>query len=322
MAKAIDWEGRIGRRIRLRDLHIFFAVAECGSMAKAGTRLGVTQPAISKAVGDLEAAVGVRLLDRSPQGVEPTIYGNALLKCGLAAFDELRQGIRSIEHLVDPTAGEIRIGCQATLAETMLPALIEQLSPYPRIGFQITELISPTFEFPELRNRTIDLMLALLPGPTAGHKFGEDVSVEIVLNDRLFVVAGIQSRWARRRKIELAELADEPWLLPPPVSWMSSFVAEAFKAKGLGMPRVRVASYSVPLLYSLYPTGKFIGVLGGLTLRLSGKRLGIKALPTDLPIWPWPVAIVMLKNRTVSPVVELFIKHVRAFTASLAERKP
>ena len=322
MAKAIDWEGRIGRRIRLRDLHIFFAVAECGSMAKAGSRLGVTQPAISKAVGDLEAAVGVRLLDRSPQGVEPTIYGHALLKCGLAVFDELRQGMRSIEHLADPTAGEIRIGCQATLAETILPALIEQLSHYPRLTFHITELISPTFEFPELRDRTIDLMLALLPGPTTGHKLGDDVSVETVFDDRLFVVAGIQSRWARRRKIELAELADESWLLAPPGSWMSSFVAEAFTAKGLGMPRIKVASYSVPLLYSLYPTGRYIGVLGGLTLRLSGRRLGIKALPIDLPVWPWPVAIVMLKNRTVSPVVELFIEHVRAFTASLAKRNP
>jgi len=322
MAKAIDWEGRIGRRIRLRDLHIFFAVAECGSMAKAGSRLGVTQPAISKAVGDLEAAVAVRLLDRSPQGVAPTIYGHALLKCGLAVFDELRQGMRSIETLADPTAGEIRIGCQATLAETMLPALIEQLSPYPRVAFHITELISPTFEFPELRDRTIDLMLALLPGPTTGHKLGDDVSVETVFDDRLFVVAGIQSRWARRRKIELAELADESWLLAPPGSWMSSFVAEAFTAKGLGMPRIKVASYSVPLLYSLYPTGRYIGVLGGLTLRLSGRRLGIKALPIDLPVWPWPVAIVMLKNRTVSPVVELFIEHVRTFTASLAKRKP
>src|SRR6266576_520343 len=103
MANAIVWEGCIGRRIRLRDIHVFFAVA-----------------------------VGVRLLDRSPQGVEPTVYGHALLKCGMAVFDELSQGMRSIEHLDDPTAGEIRIGCQATLAETILPALIEQLSHYPR----------------------------------------------------------------------------------------------------------------------------------------------------------------------------------------------
>src|ERR1700730_10179877 len=112
MVKVVDWESRIGRRLRLRDLHIFFAVADCGSMAKAGTRLRVTQPAISKAIGDLEAAVGVRLVDRSPRGVEPTAYGYALLKCGVAVFDELRQGIRSIEALADPTAGEVRIGCQ------------------------------------------------------------------------------------------------------------------------------------------------------------------------------------------------------------------
>src|SRR6266513_1193440 len=91
MTRAIDWDSRIGRRLRLRDLHIFFAVVQSGSMAKAATRLRVTQPAVSKAISDLEAALGVRLFDRSTQGVEPTMYGGALLKCGAAVFDELRQ---------------------------------------------------------------------------------------------------------------------------------------------------------------------------------------------------------------------------------------
>jgi DNA-binding transcriptional LysR family regulator len=318
MAKSIDWESRIGRRLRLRDLHILSAVAQSGSMAKAAAHLHVTQPAVSKAIGDLEAAVGARLLDRSPQGVEPTVYGHALLKCGLVVFDELRQGIRDIEHLSDPAAGELRIGCQATLAATMLPPIIEQLSHlYPRLDFHVTQLVSPTFEFPELRHRTIDLMLALLPGPLVANKLGDDVSVEIIFDARAFVVAGLQSRWTCRRKIELTELADEPWLLAPPGSWSWSLVAEAFVAKKLGMPRVKVASYSVPLLYSLCATGKFIGVLDGLELRINGRHLGIKALPIDLPVWPWPIGIVMLKNRTVSPVVKLFIEHVRTFTASL-----
>ena len=66
MVKTVDWESRIGRRLRLRDLHIFFAVVESGSMAKAGALLRVTQPAVSKSIADLEAAVGVRILDRSP----------------------------------------------------------------------------------------------------------------------------------------------------------------------------------------------------------------------------------------------------------------
>ena len=103
MAKEIEWEARIGRRLRLRDLHVFFTAVQCGSMAKAGQKLGVTQPAVSRVVADLEQALGVRLLDRGARGVEPTMYGRALLTRGNAAFDELRQSVRDIEFLADPT---------------------------------------------------------------------------------------------------------------------------------------------------------------------------------------------------------------------------
>src|SRR3954468_20588682 len=101
MVRTVDWEGQIGRRLRLRDLHVFFAVLQAGSMARAAAHLRITQPSVSKAIGDLEAELGVRLFDRSPQGVAPTMYGSALLKCGSAVFDELRQGIRRIEFLAD-----------------------------------------------------------------------------------------------------------------------------------------------------------------------------------------------------------------------------
>jgi DNA-binding transcriptional LysR family regulator len=247
------------------------------------------------------------------------VYGHALLKCGVAVFDELRQGIRSIEHLADPTTGELRIGCQQAIAATIIPPVIAELSElYPKIDFHVAlTQPNPTFEFPELRNRSIDLMVLYLPGETAHNRLGDDVNVEILVDDRLYVVAGAQGRWVRHQKVDLVELIDEPWVLPPPGSWMRSFVAEAFKAKGLGMPRVKVATYATGLLQNLLATGKFIGVTSGFGLRLQGERLGIKVLPIDLPVWPFPVAIVTLKNRTVSPVVELFFKHLRAFMASV-----
>ena len=93
----MQWSDRIGRRLKLRDLHILLAVARSGSMGKAAADLAISQPSISKAIADVEHAVGLRLLDRGPQGIEPTIYGRALLKCGTAVFDELaarRQGAR------------------------------------------------------------------------------------------------------------------------------------------------------------------------------------------------------------------------------------
>jgi DNA-binding transcriptional LysR family regulator len=79
----MSWnERRISRQLKLRDLHVLMTVARCGSMSKASSQLSVCQPAISKAIADMEAALGVRLLDRNPRGVVPTIYARALLDRG------------------------------------------------------------------------------------------------------------------------------------------------------------------------------------------------------------------------------------------------
>src|SRR6476659_9424933 len=106
----MEWSERIGRRIRLRDLHILLAVVQCKSMGKAAEHLAVSKPVVSKVIAALEKVLGVRLLERDRHGAEPTIYGAALLKRGVAAFDELREGVKDIELLADPAAGELRIG--------------------------------------------------------------------------------------------------------------------------------------------------------------------------------------------------------------------
>src|SRR5712671_1748431 len=107
---------RIGSRMKLQDLHVLMTVVQAGSMGKAAQRLNTTQPNVSRSIAELEHAFGVRLLDRHRQGVEPTEYGRALLDCGAAVFDDLRQGVKSIEFLADPTAGEVRIGSIPPLA--------------------------------------------------------------------------------------------------------------------------------------------------------------------------------------------------------------
>src|SRR5450759_3267431 len=120
------WESRIGRRIKLRDLYILSAVVQWGSMAKAASHLAMSQPAVSESIANLEAVLRVRLLDRSTRGIAPTLYAHALLKRGHVVFDELRQGIRDIEFLANPTAGEIRVVTQSLLAAGLLPAAIDR----------------------------------------------------------------------------------------------------------------------------------------------------------------------------------------------------
>ena len=190
-----DWDNRIGRRLKLRDLHILSTVVQWGSMAKAAAHLAMSQPAVSEAIAKLEDALRVRLLDRSSRGIEPTTYAHALLKRGHVVFDELRQGIRDIEFLANPTVGEVRVASSELFAAGLLPAAIDRLSRrYPQIVVRVVQANTATLEFRELRERTVDLVLARMHG-----SFGEeDLDIEVLSYDRHFVVVGTRSRWARR----------------------------------------------------------------------------------------------------------------------------
>ncbi len=319
MARAIDWESRIGRRLRLRDLHVFFTTVQRGSMAKAAQTLGVTQPAVSKVIAELEHTLGVRLLDRGARGIEPTMYGRALLMRGNTAFDELKQSVRDIEFLADPTVGEVRIECQESIAAAILPPVIHRFSQaYPRVVMHVEHLGSLTAQSAALRQRTIDVAVFRLPFADKQ----DDLNVEVLFHDRLVVVVGRQSRWARRRKIELAELVDEPWILSEPDAWNYPCVAAAFAARGLGVPKMMLATISTHLRANLAGLGPYIMTFPNSLLHVYGDRFSLKALPIDLPAQPWPVVAVTLKNRTLSPVVERFIEHVRDFTRPLREDEP
>jgi len=128
MDALMDWSDRVGRRIKLRDLHILQAAAEAGSMARAAAELAISQPAVSYAIAEMERVLGVPLLDRTSQGVVPTSYGRALLQRSVIVFNELRQGVNEIEHLADPAVGEVRIGTTPPMS-AIATAVINRLIP-------------------------------------------------------------------------------------------------------------------------------------------------------------------------------------------------
>ena len=313
MANAIwDWEGRIGRRVRLRDLHILSAVVRWGSMAKAASHLAMSQSVVSEAIASLEDALRVRLLDRSSQGIEPTIYAQALLKRGNVVFDELKQGIKDIEFLADPTVGEVRIACPEILSAWLLPATIERLlHQHPQISVRAFQQDINILEFRQLHERSVDLVINRVP-----RDFVDDnLELEVLLNDRHFVVTGAQSPWARRRKVTLAELVNEPWMFPPnPV--LKAVVREAFESEGLKVPSGSVTADSVLLRIELLATGRFLSVLSDSVLRGVAIQSAFKVLPIKLHSKSPPIVILRLKNRTLSPVVQIFIEHLREVAKS------
>jgi DNA-binding transcriptional LysR family regulator len=311
MAKIVDWDSRIGRRLRLRDLHVFFTVVQTGSLAKAAAALHVSQPAVSQLIIDLEHVVGARLFDRGPRGVTLTIYGRALLTRGQSAFDELRQGLQEIEFLSDAKTGEMKVGCQEAIAAILAPAIESYARHFPGVVLDIYEEEFDRYAV-RLRNRTLDFVLQRLRDPIRqDDPLFDDLDVELLFNDRMVIAAGAQSRWARRRKIALAELIDEPWILAPPETTNYRVIMEAYRAQGLAAPRIALKTLSTHLRANLVGSGKFIAPFPHTVFAFYAERFALKALPVALPSRPWPVVVLTLKNRTSSPVVQSFLAHLR-----------
>jgi DNA-binding transcriptional LysR family regulator len=314
----MQWTERVGRRLKLRDLHILLAVVQHRSMAKAASALAISQPAVSKAIGDMEDALGLRLLDRGRYGVEPTAYGLALVKRGRAVFDELKTGVEELRFLADPTVGELRIGSAESMAAGVLPAFLDRFSRQnPRVHVSIMQAQFATMQYRELRERSIDLLLGRIPQSFAEN----DLEADILFDDHVQVVIGKRSRWARLRTLKLADLAGEPWILAPPDTLAGSLTADLFRFNGLDVPHAPLTTLSIHLYCQLAASGRFVTVLPSSVLHFRGKALGLKALPIKLPVQPRPVAFVKLKNRALSPVAQRFVECAREITRPLRTRQ-
>jgi DNA-binding transcriptional LysR family regulator len=305
---------RIERRLKLHDMRVLMTVIEAGSMNRAAERLGTSQPAVSRAIAELERALAVRLLERTPGGIVPTQYGEAILKRGLAVFDELRQGVKDVEFLRDPTSGQLRIGCSEYAAGGPILTVVDRLTrQHPRMVFDI--VTAPVLSlYRDLTERAIELVVTRLV------EFADrrNMTIETLFEDDIVVVAAAQNPWTRRRRIELGDLVGEPWTLPPRDTGLGAFAEAAFRARGLEPPRAAVTTYSMHMSHKLLDTGRFLTMLPRYTLVLPRKHPSLKALPVELDDSRAPMALITLRGRALSPLGEMFVKNARAVTKLLA----
>ena len=309
----MPWDDRTKRRLKLRDLDILLTVIETGSMGKAAGRLRISQPAISKAIVGLEDALGIKLLDRGRRGVVPTPYGLALAKRGVAIFNDLRQGVQDIDFLSDPTKGEIRIGATEPAAVAFVSPSIDRLSrKYPQTYFHVVTGDGGTL-YKNLLDKSIEVAICRMMGPLP-----KELAAEVVFYDSLVVLSSAKNPLTRRRKLTLAELMDEPWALPPSDSFFSSLIDDVFRANGHQPPRSTVATLSEYMRNDLLATGRFLTVLPGFMLKTRGRHSQLKALPVTLPNARMPIGIITLKDRTLTPLAQVFIEAVRVTAKSMA----
>src|SRR5262245_13935370 len=302
------WNDRIGRRIKLSDLHVLLAVAQSGSMAKAANELAISHPVVSRSISELEHTLGVRLLERNPRGIELTEFGRAMLNRSYAAFDELRQGVKDIEFLSDPTAGAVRIGTTPPLAASFVSAVIDRLARrHPGIVVHVVAGGTGELQRRNLSERRVDLLIFRQVRAVAD----EHQSFERLFHSPYVVAAGAKNPWAGRRRVELAELMGESWVLPPPDDSYGPFVMDAFRAAGLQFPRAAVVSTAFEMIANLLRTGRYLAILPEFWLQFPEQHPFIRKLPVEFPITGAPIGLITLKNREPSPVTQRFIEVAR-----------
>jgi DNA-binding transcriptional LysR family regulator len=314
MTASGQWNDRVRRRVRLRDVDVLMAVIQSGSMGKAASALNMSQPAVSKSIAFLEHTLGVRLLDRSRQGAEPTQYGRALVRRGVAIFDELRQGVEDIASLADPTVGEVRMGGSEHTISAVYAPVIQRLSQqYPRMSFHVIvgDLRSLSRE---LDARHIDFVVSRLYTPAS-----EEHAVEILFEDPLVVVAGAKHCLARRRKIDVSDLLDVPWTLQPRENSFGAFAIDALREMSPALPRIMVATTSSDLRGEMLGTGHYVTMVPRYWMLLPRRHSSLKILPVDFPNTRLDVGIITVKNRSLSRATELFIDGIRALAKPLAK---
>ncbi len=305
---------RLKRRLKLRDLDTLMAVVQAGGMRKAADALHMSQGAVSKAIAELEDVLGVRLLERSARGVEPTTHGVALLRRGRVIFDELRQGANELNFLSEPGVGELGIGVGESLAASVVPAVIDRVHrQYPRVAFKVESGDPPVLLQHFLRQRLCELVMLRPWEPVTD----PDIHSEPLFHERIAVVAGVHSPWARRRKLRLAELVDEPWILSHVEARAGSPVLQALEADGLPLPPRLIFSGSLNLRYSLLATQRYLTVMPMTILRLCPGRGAVKALPVELPSWRMPTVMASLRRRELSPVGRIFWEQAREVAKAL-----
>ena len=305
----MPWDQRVKRRLKLRDLDTIAVVAQNGSMAKAAGHLSVSQPAISKAIANVEQTLGVPLFERTTRGVEPTLYGRALIKWSTVVFDDLRQGVNEIEFLGNPAVGQVSVGVTEPMQGGFIPTVIDRVTrDHPRIAIEVSQASHWADQLQQLRTRNVDLQIGRLMEPLQE----DDLEAEPLFNDRPSVVVSPRHRLAKQRKLNLADLVEEPWSLPPPKSNVAGrLVAEAFRMQGLEFPKNAVITSSIQVHWGLLATGRYLAVFPASLLQLGQHQTPLKVLPVRWPIDHTPVGITILKDRVLSPVAQLFIDHAR-----------
>lgn len=291
----------------MRQILLLVALDEHRTLHKAAAQVGMTQPAATRLLADLERLLGVRLFDRNARGVQPNAYGESLIRHSrmmLATLDHARDEINAISS---GTTGRTCIGALLVAAPTLVPrGIVRFKQRQPNHTVQVREGTTAAL-LPALWRGELDLVVGRVSNEveTAGLKF------EALYDEPMCVVARVGHPLGRRRTLKLTALAQEQWILPTPNSVYRRRLDDAFRQAGVEPPQRIVESLSILSNIMMVQETDMLAVMPGRVAAHYAELGEIGMLPVKPPALSGPVGVITLIGRPLTPSAMDLIQALR-----------
>lgn len=294
-------------RLKIRQLALIVHLDEQRSVQKAASAAGMTQPAASKLLREIETELGTSLFERHARGVIPTWYGEILVRRARAVLSELSLAQDEVDALQSGLSGQAAIGTILNPGVNLVPAavgLLKQRHPGLQVSIEV-DYSRPLVE--RLLQGNLDVIVARILDSHGA----DELCFEPLKDERHSVIAGVQHPLHKRRDVKLEELVDQTWILPPAGSVLRGHLASLFLQSGLSLPANVVQTTSLPVIIALLRTTNMIAPVPDDAMRACFSPPEITMLIEDLGVSMGPFGIITQRRRKLSPGAEFAVATLR-----------
>lgn len=304
--------------LKTRHLVLLVELGRHGSILRAAEAANLTQPAASKLLAELEHALGVQLFERLPRGVEPTWYGEVLIRRAGAALSEMDAAHQEVMELLSGLSGRVALGTVMTPSTGMVPEAVKLLKTrHARVHVAISVDTSKVLT-ERLRSGELDLVI----GRILDTKSAAELNFEPLTDEPHSLIAAADHPLAKYRNLELKDLMHEGWILPPNGSILRDRLTALFLSHGLGQPVETVETVALSVITNLLIGSNMIVALPEELVRTHLDTGLLTVLPYALPLRMDLYGIVTRRGHRLSPGADAMLTALREVAAQRYRQTP
>ncbi len=303
-------------RLKLRQLRLLVAVGLHGNIQNAARELGISQPAATKMIQDLELDFEVKLFNRTNRGVVPTIFGETMIRHGKLIFAQVSNAAQELDDLNEGNSGRVVVGTLLAASTYLLPAAIDiLLSERPKVAVKISEGTNEVL-MPGLLSGEIDMVVGRLPS----HRHRDKIRQEKLFEDRILAVVGTQHPLANKTDIPFAQTKPFGWIVPPLETSLRRQVDQFFVGQQQYLPPVTIESVSYLTNRALLQSRDLIGLMPAEVVAQDIANGHLSLLDWTVPFGHGPIGISLRADHELSPAGRAFKAALHRAAASKENR--